>query len=160
MYFEGMALSKLTFPEENAQPFRSFARATGYGPYDTTCDVDTACGPSAIGRSVTFVKTQPGTAVQVSFVDTMRSYGGGGSRACRWLIRFNGAACPSGEIFGTVYSAGDDPHRMRSVRGYCRNLSPGTYTVQVHVQNAPGYGAKCNTGWDSPSWTLEAEEIQ
>lgn len=74
MYFEGFALSKMIFPEDDPKPFRSIARAGGSGPADGTCDVDATCSIAPLAsRQVTFVKTQAATTVRAP--DNMRSYG-------------------------------------------------------------------------------------
>ena len=164
MSFEGFGLAKMILPETDASPFRMVARASG-NQNDGTCDVNTTCFQPLAARTLTFVKTQAETAVRVEYIDNLRVYSGDGvTRACNWYIRFNGNACPSGDVFGSVYSEagpGRNLHRTRAVGGYCTGLAPGTYTVQVYVGNEPNYAqARCWTGWNLQKWLLEAEEVQ
>ncbi len=141
---------------------RALRWVTGHH-HDTTCDVSSACGPSPLSaRTLTFTKTKNDTAIRVFYIDNMRSYSADGThRACQWHIYFNGSPCPSIPIRGAVYSevgAGQNIHRTRSIGGVCTGQPAGTYTIQVYVSNAPGYQARCYTGWNS-SFYLEAEEV-
>lgn len=160
-HFEGFGLSKLVLPETDAPALRSVARASGAGA-DTTCFQGSDCFAPIATRVLTLAKTQANTAVRVQYIDNMGVHSDTNQLgSCFWYVRFNGAACPSGDVFGSVYAQPPEfPLRTRTVGGYCTGLSPGTYTVQVYVKNNNGNsGLRCYTGYYDQKWMLEAEEV-
>ncbi len=144
---------------------RSVPRVSQNGPADTTCDVNSACGPSPLAtRTLVMNKLYGDTDLRLLYTDTMRSYGisPAASRVCRWHIYVDGNPCPSGDVRGVVYaSPWSDSHEVRTLIGYCRGLAVGPHSVQVYVSNQPGYEARCYTGWPGDvTWTMEAEEVR
>lgn len=115
-------------------------------------------------RVISFKKLYDDSNLRLWYVDNHRvmqhnRHHGAGS--CRWEIRIDGQSCPSGTILGDLYiHRHENPHRPKSMVGYCNGLEAGDHKVEVHVSTTPGlHHSDCFTGWHSARWILEAEEI-
>jgi len=115
-------------------------------------------------RVISFKKLYDDSNLRLWYVDNhrvMQHHHGHGAGACRWEIRIDGQSCPSGKILGDLYiHRHENPHRPKSMVGYCTGLEAGDHKVEVHVSTTPGlHSSDCFTGWHSARWILEAEEI-
>ncbi|CAJ1387336.1 unnamed protein product [Effrenium voratum] len=113
-------------------------------------------------RVVNFKKRLADSRVRLFYSDSLRVAESKKSCGCRWHLRIDGKACPSGPIMGDVYiRKGENNHRPRSFIGYCEDLSEGSHKVDVEVSTVPGYTTcNCYTGWHPTGhFVLEAEEI-
>lgn len=136
----------------NGPMIRTIARVSS-----TANDDGTDIGQIAT-RVLSVNKLGAGTALRITYVDNLRTYGNG--KACRWEIRANGSSCPAMPLYFNIYNAVDNPHHSRTLVGYCGGLPAGTHQIQVWVDNAPGFsGSDCYTGWNGATWMIEAEEV-
>eukprot|EP00434_Breviolum_minutum_P029760 symbB.v1.2.026310.t1/scaffold2618.1/size74741/3 len=112
------------------------------------------------GRSLTFKKLYKDSRMRFYYSDNLRAHSAG-YFSCRWTLKIDEQPCGSGNIAGDVHvHPHDNPLRMRSMVGYCDDISPGPHTVEVYVGATPGYGnGGCYAGWRDSHYLLEAEEI-
>jgi hypothetical protein len=112
--------------------YRTIARATALGPFDTT---DSGVIAS---RVLVVVKDQSDTALRIGYTDKFRVFEGGGTPVgCTWEVPANGASCPGGALaYGYFVAPGSTGiHRQGSVVGYCEGLAAGPHTLQVYLDN-------------------------
>jgi len=112
------------------------------------------------GRTLTFKKLYKDSRMRFYYSDNLRTHSGG-YNSCRWTLKIDEQPCGSGNIAGDVYvHPHDNPHRMRSMVGYCDDISAGDHTVEVYVGTTTGYkNPSCYAGWLDSHYLLEAEEI-
>ncbi|CAE7517594.1 Cthrc1 [Symbiodinium natans] len=117
------------------------------------------------GRHISFKKLNKDSNLRLYYSDNLRvmvrDVHRQGACACRWSIHIDGKECPTGYVAGDVYiHRHENPHRPKSMVGYCDGVDAGDHKVDVHVSTTPGYGhCDCHTGWHNSHYLLEAEEV-
>ena len=123
-------------------------------------------GPTEMGdmgrlhsRTIRINKLFPETALRIVYCDNFRVMGD--NVACRWEIRVDGNSV-NPPILADRYELSGNRHLHGTVMGYARGVAAGAHEIQVWIVAHPynqGRGTDVYTGWNSSTWSLEAEEV-
>jgi len=148
------AISKANAAQKTANEalIRKIAYATGNGPSDGT-NVG-----QIKNRVLRFTKVKTHTKIRISYTDNLTVFQN--YKSCRWEIRVDGSSCPNQTLVYDVHSFARHSIRSTTLVGYCSGVAAGSHTIGIWVGNSPTYsGSDCITGWNNPTWVIEAEEV-
>jgi hypothetical protein len=107
------------------------------------------------------------TQIRITYYDNFQS--AKGDAPCRWQILVARTSTPNVNIALTEsivmdrhHASGGSNSIASTIVGYAKGLTAGTYTFTVRVYKSPhplGGTIEATTGWNSQTWTLEAEEV-
>jgi hypothetical protein len=113
------------------------------------------------GRTVNIVKRESSTGLKVLWTDNWRVLGL--SKACRWEVVFDDAACanPSALVFDKYEGeTNSNRHDPVTVMGACYLNKTGNIKVSTRVGPTPGYTVtNCYSGWNNQFVSFEVEEV-
>lgn len=110
-------------------------------------------------RTLKINKLFPETALRIVYCDNFRVFGD--NVACRWEILVDGKSV-NPPILADRYEPSGNRHLHGTVMGYAKGVAAGAHEIQVWIVEHPhnqGKRTDASTGWDSSTWSLEAEEV-